>query len=57
MNPDPNMGFHGRSVRLEDVTFVHQPNEAMIYEILINLVSFLRSSSASPPLPREHFNL
>ena len=29
MNPDPNRGFHGRSVHLEDATFVRQPNEAM----------------------------
>jgi len=29
IDPDPNRGLHGRSVHLEDVSFVHQPNEAM----------------------------
>jgi len=29
INPGPNRGLHGRFVRLEDVTFVRQPNEAM----------------------------
>ena len=29
IDPDPNRDLHGRSVHLEDVTFVRQPNGAM----------------------------